>query len=55
MYWVCFSPAYATPKILSKSGLSLKDIDVWEFHEAFAVSLEVITHICIFLKSLLEL
>lgn len=31
-------PAYATPKVLQKAGLSLKDIDVWEFHEAFAVS-----------------
>lgn len=29
-------PAYATPKILKKSGLSLSDIDVFEFHEAFA-------------------
>lgn len=29
-------PAYATPKLLKKSGLSLSDIDVFEFHEAFA-------------------
>lgn len=29
-------PAYATPKALDRSGLSLKDIDVFEFHEAFA-------------------
>ncbi|KAF5274115.1 hypothetical protein FQR65_LT04513 [Abscondita terminalis] len=29
-------PAYATPKVLEKAGLSLKDIDVWEVHEAFA-------------------
>lgn len=29
-------PAYATPKVLSKAGLDLKDIDVWEVHEAFA-------------------
>lgn len=29
-------PAYATPTLLNKVGLSLKDIDVWEFHEAFA-------------------
>lgn len=29
-------PAYATPKILDKNGLTLKDIDVFEFHEAFA-------------------
>ncbi|KAK2722556.1 trifunctional enzyme subunit beta, mitochondrial-like [Artemia franciscana] len=29
-------PAYATPKVLEKAGLSMKDIDVWEVHEAFA-------------------
>jgi len=29
-------PAYATPKILAKAGLSLSDIDVFEYHEAFA-------------------
>merc|ERR1711916_161118 len=29
-------PAYAAGKILNKHGLSLKDIDVFEFHEAFA-------------------
>lgn len=29
-------PAYATPKILESAGLTLKDIDVFEFHEAFA-------------------
>ena len=32
-----FRPAYATPKILNKSGLKLSDIDVFEYHEAFAV------------------
>lgn len=32
------SPTYATPKVLEKAGLSLSDIDVFEFHEAFAVS-----------------
>ena len=31
-------PTYATPKVLEKAGLSVKDIDVWEVHEAFAVS-----------------
>lgn len=35
-------PAYATPKILQSSGLSIKDIDVWEFHEAFAVTNTII-------------
>lgn len=30
-------PTYATPKVLEKAGLDVKDIDVWEFHEAFAV------------------
>lgn len=29
-------PAYATPEVLKKAGLSVGDIDVWEFHEAFA-------------------
>ncbi|KAF6197795.1 hypothetical protein GE061_008761, partial [Apolygus lucorum] len=29
-------PAYATPQVLEKSGLSLSDIDAFEFHEAFA-------------------
>lgn len=29
-------PAYGIPKILKKSGLTLKDIDSWEIHEAFA-------------------
>lgn len=29
-------PAYGIPKILKKAGLTAKDIDVWEIHEAFA-------------------
>ena len=29
-------PAYATPKLLARNGLSLNDIDVIEIHEAFA-------------------
>ena len=29
-------PAYATPKALDAAGLGLPDIDVFEFHEAFA-------------------
>ncbi len=29
-------PAYATPKVLDSVGLELSDIDVFEFHEAFA-------------------
>ncbi|KAH7695841.1 Thiolase, partial [Aphelenchoides avenae] len=29
-------PAYAIPKLLDKNGLTLKDIDVFEIHEAFA-------------------
>lgn len=33
------SPAYATPKLLDKKKLTLKDVDVFEYHEAFAVSL----------------
>ena len=33
-----FRPAHATPRVLKKAGLSLSDIDVFEYHEAFAVS-----------------
>lgn len=29
-------PTYATPKVLEKAGLTLSDIDVFEYHEAFA-------------------
>lgn len=29
-------PAYATPKVLESAGLSINDISVFEFHEAFA-------------------
>lgn len=35
--YIC-RPAYATPKVLEKAGLKLEDIDVFEVHEAFAVS-----------------
>jgi len=37
MYDDC-RPAYAVPRIMAKTGLTLADIDVIEFHEAFAVS-----------------
>jgi acetyl-CoA acetyltransferase len=36
-FYIC-SPTYAVPKVLEKAGLQLSDIDVWEVHEAFAVS-----------------
>uniref|UniRef100_A0A8C4GFI4 Trifunctional enzyme subunit beta, mitochondrial n=1 Tax=Dicentrarchus labrax TaxID=13489 RepID=A0A8C4GFI4_DICLA len=29
-------PTYGTPKVLERAGLSMSDIDVFEFHEAFA-------------------
>lgn len=29
-------PAYGIPKLLNRTGLKSKDIDVWEVHEAFA-------------------
>eukprot|EP00121_Abeoforma_whisleri_P002936 Awhi_evm1s2639 len=29
-------PAYAVPKILNMAGLEMKDVDVFELHEAFA-------------------
>lgn len=33
-------PAYGIPAILKKAGLKLNDIDTWEVHEAFAVSVK---------------
>ncbi len=30
-------PAYAVPKALKRAGLTLKDVDIFEFNEAFAV------------------
>ncbi|TMS12002.1 Trifunctional enzyme subunit beta, mitochondrial [Larimichthys crocea] len=30
-------PTYGTPKVLERAGLTMNDIDVFEFHEAFAV------------------
>ena len=33
------SPAYATPKLLDRLGLQLSNIDIFEYHEAFAVSI----------------
>ena len=38
MFYFYFSPTYSTAKLMDKTGLTLKDIDVFEFHEAFAVS-----------------
>lgn len=35
---IIFRPAYSTPKVLEKAELKLQDIDVFEYHEAFAVS-----------------
>lgn len=32
-------PAYAVPRLLDKTGLTLKEIDVFEFHEAFAAQI----------------
>ena len=29
-------PAYATPKVLKQQGIGMKDVDVFEVHEAFA-------------------
>ncbi len=43
MYCYIYSrPAYGTPKILDKNGLTLKDIDVFEYHEAFAVCYHIV-------------
>ncbi|KAF7391407.1 hypothetical protein HZH66_009887 [Vespula vulgaris] len=32
-------PAYAIPKVLERSKLSIKDVGVWEVHEAFAAQI----------------
>jgi acetyl-CoA C-acetyltransferase len=34
--YICLTPAMATQKLLDKTGLSTKDIAVWEFNEAFS-------------------
>ena len=33
------APAYAIPRLLSRNGLGLADIALWEIHEAFAAQL----------------
>lgn len=38
-------PAYAVPKALKRAGLSLKDIDIFEFNEAFAVQTMAVSKI----------
>ena len=35
--WFTTAPAKALPKALSKAGISIKDVDFFEFNEAFAV------------------
>lgn len=37
-FFFLFRPTYATPKVLEKAGLTMNDIDAFEFHEAFSVS-----------------
>jgi len=34
--YICLTPAMAAQKLLDRTGLSIKDIDVWEINEAFA-------------------
>ena len=41
--FLLFRPAYGTPKVLARAGLTMDDIDVFEFHEAFAVSYSVVS------------
>ena len=38
------SPAYGIPQILDKVGMAVSDIDAYEVHEAFAVSLRLIPY-----------
>lgn len=42
-----FRPTYATPKVLEKAGLTLADIDAFEFHEAFAVREKYTVFACV--------
>jgi acetyl-CoA C-acetyltransferase len=35
--WFTTAPAKALPKALDKAGISIKDVDYFEFNEAFAV------------------
>ncbi|MBI1838387.1 MAG: acetyl-CoA C-acyltransferase [Flavobacteriia bacterium] len=35
--WFTTAPSLAVPKALDKIGLSVKDVDFWEFNQAFAV------------------
>jgi acetyl-CoA C-acetyltransferase len=37
------APAFAIPRLLARNGLAYADIDLWEFHEAFAA--QVAAHI----------
>jgi hypothetical protein len=37
------APAFAIPRLLARNGLVLRDIDIWEIHEAFAA--QVLFHI----------
>lgn len=51
VYDIDYRPAYAVPRLLAKTGLTVADIDVIEIHEAFAVRnhyiiLVIITHAC---------
>ena len=36
LFQLLLGPAYATPNVLKRAGLKLSDIDVFEYHEAFA-------------------
>jgi len=45
VYVVDCRPAYAVPRILAKAGLTVADIDVIEFHEAFAVSQNIVLRV----------
>ena len=36
LHVISYRPTYATPAVLERSGLNMSDIDVFEYHEAFA-------------------
>jgi acetyl-CoA acyltransferase len=37
--WMLMGPSYATPKALDRAGISLKEIDLIDMHEAFAAQI----------------
>ena len=45
LHHLLMGPAHATHKLLQRNKLTLKDIDVFEYHEAFAGTRSVLSMI----------